>query len=271
MEDDQAREIQKVAENLRQMALLLPGSVRHRIINSLDHFDRALPLLNIDREMASFRAITGQEEAATALMHAVLLRDYPGADQFQLRSHQHKAAVLACITAIRNDIAPIMMQKYHLTFDFEKKRIDLKIPLANFGVENDQDLVLQFVEPLDVVHTKPNVDSGRLFERALESLATGSRFENVKLMVASQANARNTLLYASDSALPKSNATRDAIEVRRRSALAILVVAVMVLQSRSHQALVREAISAFLGVIGKLPKEDADRGMAGGAANKPRQ
>lgn len=44
---DQGGKMTKVADNLRQMASLLPGTVRHRMINSLDHFDCALGLLQM--------------------------------------------------------------------------------------------------------------------------------------------------------------------------------------------------------------------------------
>jgi hypothetical protein len=109
------------------------------------------------------------------------------------------------------------------------------------------------------VHTKPGVGSGNLFNESLLNLAKGSSFESVRLFVVKQANARNTLLYASDASVPLSKATRDDLASRQRTGLIMLVVSVMILQVRGHQALVSEAISAFLGVIGKLPKEEVNQ------------
>jgi hypothetical protein len=54
------------------------------MINALDHFERSAKLFEKDREMASFRAITGEEEAATAFMKAIQLRKYPHAEEFKL-------------------------------------------------------------------------------------------------------------------------------------------------------------------------------------------
>ena len=66
-----------------------------------------------------------------------------------------------------------------------------------------------------------------------------------------QANARNTLLYASDTKQPESQATPDLMEPRKSRALILLALAVMVLQAKKHQAMVTQAIPAFLNVIGK--------------------
>ncbi len=190
------------------------------------------------------------------MMLAIKARKYPHAKSFNPRSHQHKAAVLACVIAISNDIAPVFLKEFQLNFDFNKKRIDVKVPLSNFDVLGGKGYSLQPVEPLDLLHTKPDLNGARLFDRSLASLAEQSHFEDIKELVAAQAKARNNLLYASDSGLPLSKATWADIEKRQRMAITLLSLAIMVLQCRKHQALVCEAITAFLGAIGKLPKEE---------------
>jgi len=54
----------------------LPPEVRYRAKNALDGFERARALLEIDREVASFRAITAAEEAASASIRSLQLREY---------------------------------------------------------------------------------------------------------------------------------------------------------------------------------------------------
>jgi hypothetical protein len=227
----------------------MPGAIKLRLLSTLDHFDRSFRLFDVDREMASFRAITGEEEAATALIKAIQIRRYPHADKFNPRDHQHKAAVIACVMAIATQITPIL-KEFQLTFDFEKKRVDVKVPLSNFDVAGGENFAIQPVEPLDLLHRS---SEAKPFEEALKSLAERSNYDNIRRMVSAQANARNTLLYASDTALPTSRVTRDGIANRKNRGLVLLVLAVMVLQTRKHQALVRQAIDAFLGVISRLP------------------
>lgn len=220
--------------------------------NALDHFERSFRLFSSDREMASFRAITG-EEAATALIKAIQLRGYPNAKQFLPRDHRHKAAVIACALAIGTTMRPAL-QEFQLIFDFQKNRIDVRIPLSNFGVVGCERYAVQPVEPLAIVYTKPNRPEHDLFSDELQRLAEGEKLENIKRLVARQANARNKLLYASDSAPPSSQATLSGIEQRKQRAITLLMIAVMVLQSREHLALVKQATFAFLDVISKLPK-----------------
>jgi hypothetical protein len=146
-----------------------------------------------------------------------------------------------------------ILKEFQLTFDFEKKRVDVKVPLSNFNVAGGEDFAIQPVEPLDLVHRSNELQP---FEEALRNLAARSNYENIKRLVSAQANARNTLLYASDSALPKSIASRSGLANRKNRGLALLVLSAMVLQSRKHQSLVRQATLAFLSVISKLPSSE---------------
>ena len=102
---------------IRRLAATTPGEVKTRMLSALDHFKRSANLFDADREMASFRAITGEEEAATALVKAIQLRRYPHAAEFNPRDHQHKAAVIACLIAIGSELAPIL-KEFQLVFDF---------------------------------------------------------------------------------------------------------------------------------------------------------
>ena len=247
-----------IAAALRRLAPNLPGSVRFRLINSLEHFDRASLLLEGDREMAAFRAIRGEEEAAAALIKAIQLRRYPHAREFNARDHQHKAAIVACVMAVANQVSP-MMRKFQLTFDHEKRRADVRVPLSNFGVEGGELFSVQPVEPLDLIYSGEKSEA-EVLDNALSSLAQQSNFENIRRMVSAQANSRNTLLYASDSSVPLSDASSGDIENRRNRAFIVLVLCVMVLQSRKHQSLVLEAIRAFLRAISGLPAVQATGG-----------
>lgn len=247
-------ETERIGHALRRLSLKLPGALRFRFESALNHLDRAIDLLEIDREMASFRAITAEEEAATALIRCIHLRRYRFADQLKPRDHHHKAAVLACVMGIGSSLHP-MLKQFQLIFDFSSPRVDLKLPLSNFGVDGGDDFAVQLVEPLDMVHTKEGVPEVELFDDALKGLAEGSKFDNIKKLVASQANARNTLLYASDNSTPVSKATLDDLKKRRNWTITLLILTVMIWQKKEEQALVRQAILSFLSVMSKLPMD----------------
>ena len=67
---------------------------------ALLHLSCAHRIADVDPEMAMFRAITAEEEVATALLRAVQSIGYPGASRLRVRNHVYKAAVFPFIAAI---------------------------------------------------------------------------------------------------------------------------------------------------------------------------
>ncbi|WP_269715651.1 hypothetical protein [Caulobacter sp. NIBR2454] len=239
---------------LRVMAPKLPRAVRFRVENSLRHFDLAMPLLPIDREMASFRAITGEEEAAAALIKALQFRSYPHADRLSVKDHTHKAAVLACALAVKANMAT-GLKNLRVMFDLKDPRIDVGIPVSDFGVTSPhmKDVVLQPVEPLDIVRAAPPGEDGTVLSRDFKKLAEGAKFAQIREMLRVHSNARNKLLYASNKSLPRSRATAQSISARRSNAMLLISIAIVALQTDRHQALLCEAIDGLLEVVRRLP------------------
>ncbi len=230
----------------------MPRSVATRIGSTLEHFEKSHALRNVDLEMASFRAICGEEEAAAAVISALHHRKYANATHLNIRNHQHKWAIIACTMALSAPLRPLLSE-FQLQMDFAKGRIDLKIPLSNFGVKARVPTALQPVEPLDFLHSKPGKGDDYAFEEELAALAEDAKFASIKNMVGAMANSRNRLLYASDTELPRSEATSQQLDARCWRAIALLTIAVMIIQTNKKLATVRQALPAVLTVIGKLP------------------
>lgn len=239
---------------LRAMIPKLPGPVRFRAQNALRHFDKALDLFEVDREMSSFRAITGEEEAAAALFKALQLQGYPDAEQLSVKNHTHKTAALACALAIRGSLAK-GIERIHVTFDLAKPRIDVVIPFSELKVKAPPGTGVRPVEPLDILRAKADGSETNVYERELRLLAEGAKFAEIRQMVKARANARNTLLYASNKALPSSRAKRPDLLARKEHALLLIAVAVIALQTPQHQATLRQAIEALLVLVQRLPPE----------------
>ncbi|NMW31637.1 hypothetical protein HKD42_06150 [Altererythrobacter sp. RZ02] len=252
--DDVEQEKLRVCDALVRLSDDLPQHVKYRLRNCIDNFERALKLVEHDLEMASFRAITGEEEAASCVIHAIKLRGYDEVSRIKPNNHIHKNAIIVCVLAIGRELQPIL-EHFQLHFDFSKVRIDLKVPLSNFGVEDGADIAFQPVEPLDLLHSQAGVPENEVFFEALSRLSENSQFQNIAKLVKGRANQRNTLLYASDSSVPVSQTTVEVICNRRDRALALLVISIMILQSKTHLASVKQAIPAIKLVIGRLPRE----------------
>lgn len=228
----------------------LVPQVRYRAENALDGFARAKALLPIDREIASFRAITAAEEAASALIRSLQIRRYPGADLVDLRKHSHKAAVPFFLDAVRHETAGDREIGLTVTLSADPPKLTISLPISQFADLPDdlENVHIELADPLGLVGSKPGVPESDYFDAAVKKVA-GSR--KVDRLIASEANARNRILYAHDGGLPRSQVTLQAIEQRERSARLCLLLAIAVLQVDHHQGMVLQCLASFLKVIGR--------------------
>src|SRR4030042_2912383 len=72
----------------------MPAPPQWAAFNALRHLDKAWRLRATDTEMSMFRAITAEEEVATALFLSLKRRHYVGANRLKHRDHVHKNAVI---------------------------------------------------------------------------------------------------------------------------------------------------------------------------------
>jgi len=238
----------------------LPASVSLRAKNAFDGFDRARVLLPVDREMASFRAITAEEEAITALFLSLQLRKYPGAGRLDLYSHPHKAAVAPFLAAVKASILGSRRKlDIRVTLDFSVPSITVQVPLKELGVAlpESETLCLQLAEPLGLLGAKEDGPSPTdFFDSHIARVTSTKNVNGIRKFIHDQANIRNKLLYASDRSLPKSEVTEEAIEMRQKRADTALLLAIAVLQEKKHQMMARQCLAAFLKMIGKALEAD---------------
>lgn len=233
----------------------LPSEVRLRAQNAYNGFDRAKLLFSIDREMASFRAITAEEEAAAALFRSLQLKGYPGSELLNLGNHQHKAALGPFLAAVSQSMAATPPLQIQLTIDFSLPSVDVHLPLHKNGIvfPGSETLRLSLVEPLGLAaHKVDGSPSTDFFDKYLDRIAKASNSANAQRLIKREANARNTLLYASDNNLPKSKVTLDSIDARQRRAEIALGLCIAVMQTNNHQPLAVQALAAFLRLVKKL-------------------
>jgi hypothetical protein len=253
MDTETAESPATMRDALRLAVSKLPKPVRLRAENAFAGFERAVALLPIDKEMASFRAITAEEEAASALFRALQLRNYPGSDQLNLGNHRHKAALGPFIQAVKVAMAAGRDMNLRMTLDWSQPSLEISIPLSEVGVvfEGAEDLQLTLSEPLGIMGRKGDGHPAQFFDKSIQVVADTAKSDTITKLIAKEANARNRLLYASDDAMPESKATAQSIEARRRRADIALFLCVAVLQTHNHQALAKQSLEAFLKVVGK--------------------
>lgn len=120
-----------------------------RAQNSLTGFERARALLDIDREMAGFRAITAEEEAATALFRSLQLRGYEGANRIRLKDHFTKSALGPFIRAVQHSLSSGGNLTLRLTLEVAAPKLTVRLPLAQFDLPDEFELTL--AQPLGML------------------------------------------------------------------------------------------------------------------------
>jgi len=79
----------------KEIADIVPqikGAGKWRAFNAILHLNKAWKIKGIDNEMSAFRAITAEEEAATAVFLSLKLRKYENSDKLKPMDHSHKSA-----------------------------------------------------------------------------------------------------------------------------------------------------------------------------------
>jgi len=229
------------------------GRVRHCANHAFHHLERAAQLVDIDPEMAMLRAITAEEEAATAVFLSLKQRRYPNAELLQLRSHPHKLGLYIFVSEVRNFFASVSHQ-------FPPMRLLLK------EVEGGSRLIWQLLAP-DGRWAEPDTPFNFLvsdaspsqpyhFERQLEELANRIADGDIKDYIVTTANTRNLLLYADDDGLPAVvGGVDETLKAQRERVVTLCMVACMIAPYKERALFVMQALNAFLSMMGKIDKE----------------
>jgi hypothetical protein len=186
----------------REVAALIldtPAPGKHAARNAIRSLERAWTILALDPEMAFFRGITAEEEAATALFHALQRRRYPGSQRIKWQSHDFKAAVIPFFTAVSYIFDNITHFQSGLQIDAEDgpRRVKTWLKLR-FPDGRERRLM-----PIPPLHYEFTADDRRHdFVPEIGRVATDQNVESIRAYVKQRANARNKALYASSQGVP---------------------------------------------------------------------
>jgi hypothetical protein len=235
------------------------GRVLQCAHHAFHHLERAGQIVEIDPEMAMFRAITAEEEAATAVFFSLRQRRYANADKIQFRSHQYKAALYPFVMQVRNFLASVSSQfppirlrvveenaKPHLIWEF-------KAPDGRWGRPDT---------PFNFLFSEAQTAQAYHFERQLEEFAQGPARGNVKKYIDELANTRNLLLYADESGRPGVvGGTSETLKEQRRRVVRLCLVACMIAPYKERALFVQQTLNAFLVMMGKLDQETLEKAV----------
>lgn len=239
------------------------GRVRNCGRSAFMHLRRAWGLFDVDKEMSALRAITAEEEAASALILALQQRRYPGADRISFRDHLHKTALTPFFEAVRKvlSVTDFAQPTIKLRPNETPPRVEVFFDMRKVGANLSEPLYAQPDEPLNFsVH---NQEKGKApivhgFEEELREFVSGRGLNDTLAFLRREANLRNQLLYASDEGVPSIDFSEGFLRERLRRVVVLLVLAVAVRQTASHQLFVVQCLRAFLRILRKAEIEFPD-------------
>lgn len=226
------------------------GAGKHAARNALRHLEKAKRIASIDPDMAVFRLVTAQEEAATAVFRALQLRkqNYRGADSLKPKNHRHKIALAPFLDTIAEPLRETLKAKglsvatiwtgadappYVVTAITNKTTgtVDLLPDPLNMTVVDYDGTLVNFG---DAVRSAVNETTARAVEDAIVELA----------------NFRNKLLYAHSKGMREVQPPiEDAMILAERRVYAQLALFLMIALVPRPQSLVQQALDGFLSIM----------------------
>ena len=233
------------------MVLTRPAPGKHAARSAISHIQRAFKLKDLDPEMALFRAITAEEEAARAIFDALQRHKYSGADRINWRDHRHKAAVMPFFMAIGRSFSQVGFADARTEIvDVEgKKKLVVHVRFRH----SDGRMKSWYPDP--PLHISVLVDGKREdYAAELQDIATEGNFATMRKFVENYANERNRLLYASAQGVPRLGEPVDGHLATSRANVFSMIAVYLLVDSHPHQqAFVTHALQAFLQMINRLP------------------
>lgn len=237
-----------------------PRPGRNAAKNAIHHILAAYRIKDIDPEMAHFRAITGEEEAARSVIHALQRHNYPGASLLKWKNHTHKAAIVPFLSAIGN-FAKHLWPTPEIVIDTESGtdiiRIQIPVTLAN-GTQG----VAKPNPPLGLNVRIKEAGAMHDFREEITALLNqlrqhwGKDFKHMLDAVQQRAQERNMYLYATDQGIPYLHGNvEDELVGRRGNVFTCLVAFLLIDMFAGHQQFVLQCLPLLLAMLETLPQD----------------
>ena len=229
---------------------------RHCFRSAINHFEKAEKLIQTDQEMAAFRCITAEEEAASGLMQVLRERRYENADKLRPRDHIHKNAIFPFLVVLGSFFHEVIgvhgvIPKLHIKEENGKRLLTIGVPMVIEGEE----LLVYPVPPLNFMIKS---DERRIsYRKQITAFVEAQGARDISTHVREQANLRNQILYASPSGYPGvSNLKTEFFTIRQKRIFALLKAYLFIYPYSERQPFVQDVLDAFLAMIGALDTHD---------------
>ena len=231
-----------------------PSPGKHCARNAYRHLKKACSLDGVDLEMAAFRAITAEEEAASAIFHSLRRRGYRGAEKLNIWKHLHKNAVVPFCKAVAGVLA--MTEGAGIKSDLY---LDKSENPWRFRVQINVEHVVpgkKYAYPEPPLHfTISRASHPHDFTDKLEEIAKKRNLRSIKKYLEGRANMRNRILYASNKGAPEVTSLGNFLTTQRQNIFILVVLYLMIDPYPKKQLFVQQCLQSFLKMLDLLPED----------------
>jgi len=238
----------------------MPVHARWPAFNAIRHLNRAWRLRKSDLQMAYFRSITAEEEAATAIFKSLKHLKYRGAEKICHRDHLHK-----------NALFPFMI---FVSRAFSKKRallpptkviLNHKVTPARMLIEIEvthRDGTKGYVQPDPPLNFSikggPRNSELKLidFSDEMKEVAKEQNVKNIISHLKERANFRNRLLYASGDGCPDVDGDIEPLLVNFQENVFQMLKLYLLIDPYGQQLFVQQCLDSFLRMLGRFPNAE---------------
>lgn len=208
--------------------------------------------MSIDRPMAVFRCYTGEEEAASGLMHCLKERGYANADRLKPRNHVHKNAVIPFLTILKKFFDESLgihgvEPEIQLREVDGRRQVFLAVPMTVNGQ------VTEFLPNPPLNFSVSNQARRVSYNRHIDDYVRSRGAKDTDDHLRDLANKRNLVLYAGPNGYPAEiEITEKFFPAYCARVLAIVRAYLLVQPHTERQSYVQDSLDAFLGMLGLL-------------------
>lgn len=238
-----------------ELILEQPAPGKHAARHAITHIQKAELIKRIDPEMALFRAITGEEEAARAIFHSLQRLQYPDARRLDWHSHKQKAAVVPFMMALGKLLEQMGWARAEIIAGEVRGKRAIQVQYT-LTLPDGQPLALTCDPPLNIQMTIEGQVG--LLDEEIAAVASDANFASMKKFVDAAANGRNQFLYATERGIPALAQDIDPLlAAKRGNIFSMLIIFLLIDPYRQRQPFVRQALRSFLEMTDRLPEGGA--------------
>ncbi|MCB2215825.1 hypothetical protein [Desulfofustis glycolicus] len=238
------------------------SEVKNCCENALLHLEKAWLIKDIDAEMAVFRGITAEEEAAIALFFCLKKHQYNNANKLPFKQHPAKLGLYPFLRHIGNHLAGTFFSE---SSPFENHRLKL------IDVNGRKALVIIFklknhnidIRPLPPLHfTISNDETGEIktFDIDFKELYIGDNYKNSLKYIEDVSSKRNRLLYANSAGKPEVKGDMEEYLNFQKMKVFLFIYIVLLIdpweKAEGSSGFVQQALDSYLLLLNRIQKED---------------